>query len=400
MTWIDRLRKGSFEGIEFHTTGDVFTPGHRVVIDENPFANDASSRVLGRRARRFEIEFFFNGDDYDLDRDRFIAQLDKSPVGILVHPRYGEHRVTIVDCSISDQFADGSKCDVSVTFVHTPAGAENPRQSVDRAFAPSTSIKAAKVAVAADLANNVDLTTSAAQANFYNFVDNAATSLRSTLQQLDNLLAVPGNYAGRVRNLAEGITSAPTRLWTTLDAEFTGLMRDLEAIANAVVAIVTLDFLNVIPSPGNTTDVDIAAQANLVQRTAKSAVLLNAANTLTSLKAATDPDAPGYKTTQQVQEAVVWLTAAVEDLIENYDPPDDVILALKEVLTNSQNYLEVQLESLPTLVTYTPQQDLPACVIAHLLYGDATRGDRIGLQNGIADLSAVPGGRPLKVLDR
>ena len=50
------------------------------------------------------------------------------------------------------------------------------------------------------------------------------------------------------------------------------------------------------------------------------------------------------------------------------------------------------------MASYTPQATLPALVIAHRLYGDATRADEVCVRNNVRHPGALRGGMALEVL--
>ena len=54
--------------------------------------------------------------------------------------------------------------------------------------------------------------------------------------------------------------------------------------------------------------------------------------------------------------------------------------------------------NLPGVVNFTPAAVLPAVVIAHRLYGDATQADSLIARNAIRHPGFVPAGEPLEVL--
>ena len=118
----------------------------------------------------------------------------------------------------------------------------------------------------------------------------------------------------------------------------------------------------------------------------------------------------------------VALSSAVQISAEiDYASLDDAI-AMRDVLLNA---IEIQLEQpmtselynsytamraavvadlrvrgmqLPKLMQYTPKTTLPALVVAHQIYGDATREAELVERNIILHPGFVPGGQSLEVL--
>ena len=71
------------------------------------------------------------------------------------------------------------------------------------------------------------------------------------------------------------------------------------------------------------------------------------------------------------------------------------LVALRAALSTD---LRTRALAMPNLTEYTPQATLPAVVIAHRLYGDATRADEICVRNNVRHPGALRGGMALEVL--
>ncbi|MEM7607335.1 MAG: DNA circularization N-terminal domain-containing protein, partial [Myxococcota bacterium] len=99
MTWRDTTRRASFRGIEFavrraNQDGGAATDEHRF-----PGAQDATQAIriapLGAGPRRYVIDAYVFGDDYNERRDALEAALYEGTPGRLVHPYRGERTVSI-----------------------------------------------------------------------------------------------------------------------------------------------------------------------------------------------------------------------------------------------------------------------------------------------------------------
>lgn len=77
---------------------------------------------------------------------------------------------------------------------------------------------------------------------------------------------------------------------------------------------------------------------------------------------------------------------------------DDVYRAFESLRLAVVTDLRRRAVARPGLSSHTPQVTTPALVVAHRLYGDATRADEICVRNGVPHPGALRGGMPLEVL--
>ena len=77
---------------------------------------------------------------------------------------------------------------------------------------------------------------------------------------------------------------------------------------------------------------------------------------------------------------------------------DDVYRAFESLRLAVVTDLRRRAVARPGLSSHTPQVTTPALVVAHRLYGDATRADEICVRNGVPHPGALRGGMALEVL--
>jgi len=77
---------------------------------------------------------------------------------------------------------------------------------------------------------------------------------------------------------------------------------------------------------------------------------------------------------------------------------DTLYTALADLRAAVVRDIAVRGADLALIVPYTPLVTVPALVLAHRLYGDATRADDIITRNQVRNPEFIPGGRPLEVL--
>ena len=93
---LDKLHPASFRGAVFLITGDATTTGGRKTVSHD-FVNSNNRNVedLGKFPDIFTINGIIDSENYEQNRDRLIAALNRPGPGILVHPFHGEVNVTL-----------------------------------------------------------------------------------------------------------------------------------------------------------------------------------------------------------------------------------------------------------------------------------------------------------------
>jgi len=115
--WKDNLQPASFRGVPFFVRDSNFSGG-RKKIEHNFLNKDLPSfEDVGRLARKFSIEGYLLGDDYNLQRDALIAALeDKAIIGTLVHHYYGNIQVSSGIFTVGENEKEGGFATVSMDF--------------------------------------------------------------------------------------------------------------------------------------------------------------------------------------------------------------------------------------------------------------------------------------------
>jgi prophage DNA circulation protein len=112
-----------------------------------------------------------------------------------------------------------------------------------------------------------------------------------------------------------------------------------------------------------------------------------------------------YPTRSEALAASTLLLDNLDGLMEAVEPvsgepiSDDVYQVLAGLRSAVAQDLRTRGARLPDLTTYTTPATLPALVVAHRIYGDATRADEITDRNQISHPGFVPGGEELEVLN-
>jgi len=122
MSWRDRYRAASFRGVAFRVQGHGGDGGgrrarhHQYPGRDIPYAED-----LGRNARRYTLDAYVIGADYDRARDALIAACDAAGVATLVHPYLGELTVLCTSCVPREVDREGGMARFSLGFIEAGA---------------------------------------------------------------------------------------------------------------------------------------------------------------------------------------------------------------------------------------------------------------------------------------
>ena len=88
-------KRATFRGVPFFIENETRTFGRRTQVHEYPGRDLPLLEDLGRATRRIHIRGYLAGEDVPAQRDALINAIEKPEPAILVHPFYGELRVNI-----------------------------------------------------------------------------------------------------------------------------------------------------------------------------------------------------------------------------------------------------------------------------------------------------------------
>nr|WP_153879794.1 DNA circularization N-terminal domain-containing protein [Citrobacter freundii] len=118
MAWKDRLQDASFRGVPFKVEGEGAAVGRRVETHEYPNRDKPYTEDLGKVTFRPNITAYVIGDDCFDQRDRLIEALNKPGPGTLVHPTYGESSVCVDgEVKVSTTSSEGRMVRFDLQFV-------------------------------------------------------------------------------------------------------------------------------------------------------------------------------------------------------------------------------------------------------------------------------------------
>ncbi len=382
-----RMLRGSFRGVPFVVPESRGTFGRRTQLHEYPERDRPWVEDLGKAARKFTVQVFIDRTldaDYTNARDALIAALEAPGPGTLIHPWYGTMRVSLVEPGeVEESTRSGGRATFNLTFIESgelrfPTSAAATAQVVQQATEVATAAVAddmvarwAYDAVPAShqvrLADDLYATLSALELEVAGAVDAVAAAIRT-----------PAEMAGALVDSARAVIAAagePLR-------------------AAGIYAVLFNASAPALVTPTSANRLLTAQSQDALRQTLRRTLFIELASTSASATWATRDDALG-----QLDTLAGWADALMEHTQPDGTPIDDTVYqALSALRVAISQDLRTRGARLPELREHTLSATLPALVVAHALYGDATRADELIARNGVRHPGAVPGGIPLEVL--
>jgi len=378
MNWRDRFTsKGSFRGAGFVIKDDSLEFGRRVIKHEFPLRDDVVAEDMGKKSREHSAAVFVIGDDYLEQRDALMAAIEKPGAGSLVHPYFGTINVTISSSRVRHSTGEGGYCQFSLTFFITPPAP--PLENADTQADVELSFAESITQSIDDFSDNFDM------------LNEANDLVQGVIDDVDSVMDA-------VENVVSGVTSSITKLITAPFEMGTAIMGAFSNIKNLINN--PLDAFNIyssmfgagndLPAVPTTTPSrqqqsdSIAAVRRIVQQGAvASACLISSEIEYDSL-----------------DDAVAMRDVLLDAIDDQMNQPmaEGLYAAFADLRAAVVVDLRIRGMQLPRLVEHTPQTTLPALVIAHRLYGDATRESELVARNKILHPGFIQGGQALEVL--
>lgn len=393
MSWHDKLRKPSFRGVPFHWESSDVEFGQRIARHDYPQRDESYFEPMGKIPREFYLDLYVIGPDYMEGRDRLMSALEEPGPGTLVHPTFGTLTVTVIGRPrLRETTREGGMARFTVLFARSGEN-KYPSQTVDTAGSVSTQ-SAATVAAA-----KTDFVKSFTVANQPAFVQNSViTSIQGVTTKLNSIMAtfpttaLASSILSEIRRFESAIASAilaPKGLADSITGMVTDALGMFLPSGRISMALSAYNTSYISTSIKLTTPSRIREAANLqaIDRLVKVTSLAVAAEAATEVEYATFQDAVATRT---------QVLTALENAITTM--PDEIKSQLHPLRTAMIRFYRADSADLSRIVSVEIPATLPALVVAHNLYGDATRAAEIVSRNRLPHPGFVPGGRPLEVL--
>lgn len=400
MSWRDTIKANSVDGITYQGSfrGAVFILpdasmefGRRDQVHELPLRDLPIPEDLGRKARSYQVRAFID-DSFDggyfTARDALIDAIEKSGPGTLVHPWYGTLRVVVRQARVSESSRRGRRATFSFTVTQVDdAKPVSPTSAV---------VTSTKVQTAADVSSTAASADFSKRWNVANLPDVQVTQLQ------DRLASTLSGLEAQVGGVTSPVSSAirtPLSMATMILGAMQSIPGQVTTPFNAIQSYRSLwdsgNSNSALPTTTSSRRQQVAsddAARALVQRSAV-------------IEAARQSSLATFDTADQAMTMQTLLLDQLDDQMLAVDPvtgfpiDDTVYQSLASLRAAVAEDLHTRGARLPDLVKFTPSATLPALVVAHQIYGDATRADEIVTRNQIANPVFVQGGQVLEVLN-
>lgn len=381
MSWRDDYDGiGTFRAVEFLVKSADTELGRRVAVHEYPLRDIPYIEDLGLKARQFSFDAFVIGDDYHIARDALIAELEKAGPGTLKHPYLGTMRVSVVSVRTSETNRQGGRCRFSLTFVI--AGANTyPVHQIDTQ---------SKVQAQADVAQTQAIDDFAAtfkdeklQANHF---DQLQASIRGVLADIDK-------QVGEVVDPITALIRPPFNLGVEIIGSINRIAQKIIAPFDAIKL-----YTNLFGIGDDSSKIAATTQSRKQQATSTQAVhdLAKRGALIEACRSSSDAE---YDSLDDAITVRNGLLDELDNQMQQDSINDCVYNALLDLRVAIIDDIRNRGADLPKLNTHTPLTAQPALVIAHQLYGNASRDAELIARNKIRHPGFVPGGEVMEVLN-
>lgn len=397
MAWRDDLQKGSFRGVPFFWQKADGEGGRKTARHDYPQRDETYVEDMGKAPREFTLEVYVLGANYMAERDRLIIALEQPGPGTLVHPTFGTLSVSQTSKPRwSETTSEGGICRFTLMFVCAGAN-QQPSASVDTAAVVATRADVARSAVAAAYVKQVKVAGFPAfvAASLTDLADKGLAAIGTALKTVAPPL-LPGVAGGMLTKLVD-LRSAVvdlTRVPSAMAGELQGLIITANLLtSNPFVALTSLRSLFDFNSGLAVSSAITPARRQQATNQSAFIALVRHSAIIEATLLSTQVDYLSY------QEALASRDELAELLDSAMDTADDdsysALVALRIALVQD---IATRGGNLARISSYTPACTLPALVIAHRLYGDASRDTEIISRNRIPHPGFITGGSPLEVL--
>lgn len=398
MSWRERQGPATFRGVPFFVESSDGTGGRRLAEHEFPGAEIAPYvEDLGLQGRRFQVDGYVLGNEYERARDAVLAALERPGPGELVHPYHGTRRVSVGRFTVRQSRDSGGMARFSIEFVETSAEAPAPVEGAAAGAALSDAITVARASTEARFVTGYD---GAAQLR-----DSVVGALQTATRTINGVVArcaLPAQDLAAIRRQVEGLGGSITSLVSQPQALFSAVAGVVDSVVDGIRraggALVSqsafwLDLFGFDAGtrPPDTTAQRAAERANfdLVQATVQRLALLAASSTI-----ATET----FRSWNEAVAARERITAALDTHVEL--SADDTVGPLSQLRAALVNAIPGDTSDLPRLVTVTPAATVSSLVLAHQIYGDVAMESDLLDRNLTRHPGFLAGGSPLEVLTR
>ncbi len=420
----------SFRGVTFFVEASDISAGRRVVTHQYPQRDEPFTEDLGRAARVFSLSAFVLGDDCIEQAQALRDAIEQPGPGTLVHPEFGELQV-IAQPGGSLSF-DQARRRVRFSLSFVEAGlnafpesgqatqsasreaADGLMKSAINDFAETINLDGVedfvKTALEGDLLDSLGIISNSEIASVLGFADRVSDLASNAIGLVSG---GPRAFATRLMG-ALGLSGLATTVagWQRVGTQLCNLVDDLHGeheeplysgnvkstsaktieanraavyrLSRAAVLVQTVGVSTLI---GTDLDSSVATSSILPVTTTGSTVQAPA----TQENAAAEEILSFEDDTSDGSPTISWdeMEASMDRIVEALEEEmldadnDEVFMSLRKAATAVSQDLSERAHGVARLYDYNAGAQLPACVIAMELYGDAARAREITVRNAI-----------------
>ena len=404
MNWRNRLQTGSFRGVEFLTESAQGNGGRNVAVHEFPLQEQHYSEDLGKSAGSQRLTVYLVGTDYDLARDQLIKALDRQGPGKLKHPYRGSQLVQIQDYEWTISSRHGGFCQFTIRYV-----------TAGKRQAPATNSTASDLSGECTAALemwrqtfessfSVDSQPEFVTESATNFLEDAFTTLNS----INGAIAAELNQIEDIANDIDALSAEimdlvlqPLTLISNVGAVVTSVIGGFNSISNAFNAYNNLLTAFGITRPVSRTAANGTATETRAQMADNQEAIsrsFSAVATIALVVRIADSDASEFDSLEQARDIRDALLDQLDEQLDADDLTSEQYDAISNLATALQRHITALEPGLLSAQSITLETSLPALVVAHMQYGDASRVDELTDRNNIENPNFVPAGEALEVL--
>jgi len=399
---LEKLQPATFRGVPFKVARVETTGGRRVIVHEYPQRDRPYIEDTGRLPRRWRVDAYVIGSDWQAQRDRLRAICERPPLGYpfrirntLVLPQYGRLHVACEECTCTEESNALRMARFSLTFVES---GEDPGRLEGRTDS-ATGVDAQATAILSTA--GAELEDGLADAGYPEQVREATEAeLEGFGAKLKAARGMLSGAAESVQELEAGITrmldnaadlaTAPADLVVTVSQAVSNVRA---AATNALEALRVYEQLyGITPTlTGGSSSTAAAADGNatLTVGLIASGMVAGAAQSAARAAWTSEEEAVGARTTILAELDRLELTAT-----------DGVFRELERLRALVVGSVPRPGEELPRLGTLTLPASMPGPVVGWRYFGDRDEGEAIAERNRLPLPGLLPGGVELEVLVR
>lgn len=358
----DRVRKGSYKGVQFDTISIGRTRVKKNT--EHQYANSVRRYIEERGVQNQDFTVtlsIFGEDDYFDKRDGLRSVLESEGEGVLVLPIEGEFNVKCTEVSDNQNLLDSlGRCDFTCTFkvVSENEKAGNPISIKNSKISLANSVKAIKEKIAKIVNENVAFTNALNYAKgiskFTNLVQKFS-SIASYATNGDGLSSILVNFSDSLPVLIgnpQYIGSAINKIFN----EFESVFDDAKVLFSSSETLFAFGDTDLLPvSPNTPEQVENTKNSQVLNAQVQLSAVCIASNAFAQIEFDNDEELEQYREKLTEQFNKIEQSECLQN--PDYDEVAEVIYLIKEIRNDLVGVIKEKKATTPKLVTINANKE-------------------------------------------